>query len=1049
MTLARAVIEVPPTGGLDQGKSKFLPVPFHRLENVVYDKTGALQKRQGLTALPTSSLDSYAVDAPIWCGVRGDELLGIGVRAEESPTQPGDAGPYAWSYSTSAESWAPKTPVPSLGVSRMPGVRGQEDLDGHTVVIARIGTVEAIAWRVGTTGYTRIVDRATDAVLLDNIEIATGLPAGPAGKIALFACDGLFTYVFLNGTATQIKQGTINPTTLAAAVSTLAGAHTSIALWDAIPTATGKWCIALVDITGFGTDLVVKRIDAATATVDATAAELGRGGTTASLGYVSGYNYLLLAWDDAVDVRAKHYVETTLATALADWQVEPLATFATLYGVTCNFDDSHRSFVLMVGLNTASEDKLYLRAFDNLGAALMSTRQINHVSAQCKPFRLNGALYVAVARSFVTTPAPAESFGYALLNLSRRFNEIGNNHPAALEGNFAPLDGRGLDVGTCGEHYAWIPVVSGEAWLPILIYSTTGGAPITSPAARSWCDVIQIGRRDEDRSWSSATAQGLLHLGGALTVQYDGQVASEIAWLEPPQALGSPAYTLTYGANGLEGVAGPPLNAYTYYFCWEWVDARGLIHRSRLSAPVVVEVGVSGPFSRALVDFEIKCTNLTRRGDTSNGVADAPRLAVFRTLKNTSGPFYRCAWNGEVNKTGDWSIAYQDSEDDATLVAAGRGEIYTSGGVLENYAPPPSVHVAMGGGRVWLTSAEAREVWASQELLYGEAPAFAPELVVAVDDAPDDLTGTAQLDATRVIFSRSRIFALPAAGGPGLTGAPPWNRPELVQTSCGCISSKSIVEFKDGVFFRAVDTFKLLTRGFQVVDVGEPVRDLTDAYPEVRAAFLDAKRERVVFLVSGDNGSIFLVYDYRHTSPDGLGSWSQWTFEEATASGGACLWQDQIAFAQLGAVNVEAYGATPGFDGLNEATQWVTAVIETPWIRLGALGGYQRVWRSVFELEQLSAFGLQVDVFNDGDDTTPVQTETWSVTQISNLQGLPRARVVMGHAYQKCATLKLRLTDTETAVPVANAITGFRYHGLSLEIGQKRGVDKAEKDNTR
>ncbi len=1043
--LAKDVIELPPTGGLDQSKAKFVMTPFHALTNVIFDKTGSLTKRSGFTAMASGVLDSYALASPTLVAANGDDLVSVGVRPEESPTAPGETGPYLWSYSAEAHAWAPKCGIPSLSVRRFPGVRGQNDLNGNPPVIARIGNVEALAWRDGNKAYVRLVDRSTGAVLLGD-ELVSNLPAGPAGKIALFACGGLFTFVWLNSTKTQIRVGTIHPTTLARSINFLATTYTSIALWDAIPTATGKWCWAGVDIAGT-TDVVLQRVDNATAVADATTVEFGRGGTTISLGYVTGYNYLLLAWDDGTDVRAKKYTEATLATAVADWQVAALTTFTALYGVTCNMDDAYRPFILIDATDASGDDKLYLRPFGISGGSLTSLRQINHVSAQCKPFRLDGSLYVVVSRWFLTTPSVAETFGYALLNLSRNWSQIGNLVPAAFEGNFAPLDGRGLDIATSSQHYAWIDAISGKVAFPIVVYTQTGvTGRLDSPEARSWVDVIELDSSlTSERLWHRQAAQELLHLTAGTTVQYDGAVACEIAWLEPPQVIRSA--TLTYGTSGLEGDAVTP-NAYTYYFLWEWVDAQGLVHRSRLSAPNVVSVATSGSDTHATVDFNLKTTNVTRRGGILHGDNTEPRLVAFRTLKNTSGPFYRCDWNGEVNATGDYSISFTDSEDDATLLAANRGEIYTTGGVLENETPPPARHVAVGGGRVWLTSAESPEVWPSKPLTNGEAPGFSPFLRITFDDSPGEIVGTAQLDSARVFFARDRIYALPSGGGPNATGSPPWGRPDVVQTSCGCASARSITEFRDGVIFRAVDTFKVLSRGFQVIDIGEAVKDLTDLYPTVDDAFLDAARERVVFALSGDSGAIFLVYDYRHTSPDGLGSWSQWTFEDATA-GRACLWQDQIVWAQGDSPALESSGATPGYDDTGPGTTWVTAAIETPWVRLGALGGYQRVWRAVLELEKLSAHGLQVDVFTDGNDTTPVQTETWSVVQVEALQGLPRERLVIGLAVQKCQTIKVRVTDTEPAVAVDGDPTGFRYHGISFEIGRKRGVEKAEQDNWR
>jgi hypothetical protein len=881
-------------------------------------------------------------------------------------------------------------------------------------------------------------------VLLDNTQLVT---AALAGKYVLFTCgDGLFTVVWITG-ANQLRRATLNPTTLATSTASVGGAYSfTPASWDAIPTISGKWAIAAQGAVPGG-DVALRRIDNATAAVDATAAELGRSGTRLSLGFRIGYNFLLLAWDDRLDIRAKHYVESTLVTALVDWVVEPLTSFFAVRNLAAQFDDQNRSFVLIGAEDSSGYASLALRAFDTLGAGLMSLRRIYWTGLQTKPFRLGGSLYALVCRYRTGAVDVGENYGYALLNLSRRFDAIGSSYPAALEGNLAPLDGIGLDVATTDEHLAWVQTTSdGDAYLPLVINAANPDEPAGTPGAAAWVDVVRLrSGRTVDGLWSWAHGARLLHLTSALPVQYDGQAAVEVAFLEPPQIVGVPV--LTYGASGL--VAAPLPNLFGYYMVWEWIDAQGQIHRSRRSNPFKVTVDPASG-THAIVDFNVKLTSITRRGSAADGALTRPRLAVFRTLANGE-VYYRLDGNGEVNDPGAAIVAFQDDESDAQLQASGRGTIYTSGGILENETPPPARHVQVASRRVWLTSAESAEVWPSREIVAAEAPAFSSLLRISLDDVDERLVGTAWLDGALVIFSERRIFILDAGAGPGDTGLPPWPSPQALQSSAGCVSGRSIAVFRDGVIYRDPDGFKILTRSRSIIDIGGAVRDLTDANPHTLDVQVDAAQERVVFVVAtSETGTPqILVYDYRHTGPDGAGSWSTWSTSEDPTTVRAAIWQGSLVTATAGLPHLEGAGATPGYDGVGGGAQWITGTLATPWLRVGALGGFQRVWRAVLELRQMSAHGLSLEVYVDGDDTTPVQTETWSAGDVAALQGLPRERLVVGMATQKCQSIRLKLSDTAPAVSVPENPTGFRYSGLSLEVGQKQGVDKAQKANTR
>lgn len=1029
MSLQKQVIELLPVGGVDEGKAKFIPVPFHRLVNVTSTKAGQIEKRSGLVALPTATIDGATLPSSTAAFVAGRELIALGTVSEADSDDP---GAYLHSYSGAREEWAPRGPVPQMSVDRREGVRSGGGVGGAPVFVARVGSIECLVYlRAGSDdSYYRVVDRSTDTVLIYDTLLGT------TGRVALFPFGGKFTLVWY--AAGQFHQTVIDPADLSVTTTTpVTVAGVASTAWTARPTVTGKYAIGYTTAAG----LSVRRIDAATSSIDASYLLPARVGTRVALGHRVGYAYLLVAFDDGTDIRATHLIESTMVLALADWQVTPLSIFngGVLTNLDAEFDDSNRSFVTACGLNLSSYPMLVLRAFSTLGASLMTLRRGYWLLQQHKMFRLDGALYLSVSDSRESADQAGKRFGIALCNLSRHFAGLGDDRPLALEGNIAPFEAIGATRDGLLGGGPFVTVEGTSAWLGVPLAGAT-----TDPDYQVWADTFELraGRR-LDGLWSAAYAANLLHLTGALAVQYDGADAVEVGFLQAPHPEG--AATLNYGASGLEGAGGAG-HVYQYVAIYEWRDARGQLHRSRVSDALTVTVGTSGLFTRAEVVVQFRHTPLTRRASDTT-TAQLVKILVYRTLADTSGPFYQCAFVDGFNEPIGSVLTYTDSEDDAALLAAGRGQLYTSGGRLEAQAPPASRHVQLSGGRVWLTSAEGREVWPSASIVAGEAPSFNVERRITLDDAPDAIVATARCGNTIAIFSESRIFAIDASAGPGPAGGV-WPQPEMVQSSVGCSSARSVVSFRDGVMFLSPEGLRLLTPGFDLVAVGESVRETLAAYPNVLDAQLDGPRQRIYYLLSASTtvgvASVVLVYDYRQRGPDGFGLWSLWTFGQALERIG--LWQDSLVAAHSSSVLLEGHGSSGGYDDFGAGPVWVTAQIETPWIRLGALGGYQRVWRTVIELEAQSLAAFNVSFFNDGDTTSAAQTEAFTEAQ---LDGERRQRWVVGVAQQKCQSFKVRWSDSAPADVSASNPTGFLYYGLTLEIGAKRGVEKAEKGRTR
>lgn len=1041
MTLASMVVPIPPAGGLTEQQGKYLPSGFHQLDNCVFSRVGQVEKRHGYGSLGG---DEALADGVKHVAARGNEL--VMVFPSGGPGSVADPGHYLYSWSPALSSWSGRCTVPRLAVSRYPAIRSSAEVDSVIPKVCRIGDVEAYVYTDGTDSFLRIVDVSSGAVLLADTTLVSSVT-----KIALFANGTDFVFVWVTG-AGSLRYSTYSSTTLTS------GSLFTIALtappvhWDAVPTASGFFAFA----ASIPPDIQVKRVTIATGAVSTFTSEFARAGLLVALAYLPGYAFLSMAFDDtAGDLRCKKYTESTLATAVADWQVESAASLgANLRSLSVGVEPvTFRTYVAWTAEDTGpsgdAEGKTKLRGFTAAGVSLGAKVDLNYTSLQSRIFVLDGACYCAVTDYYfsVVSLSVQRLFGYALICLSRHPDQWDNSRPAALEGLLAPIDGRGLDAPAAGALLPFVPTDSTgyKALLPIVVIKDRAA----SDGLGSWADIVELDATVPGAGlWRSTEAQGLLHLGAALPTQYDGQCASEIGFVQPPQIFD---FSLVYGATGLEGDA-VTFVEYEYYAIWEWRDAAGNLHRSRRSAPYAVQVSHSGADTHANATLYVRTTGLTRRTDIFTGEKRDIRLKVFRTTPTDAndGNHYQIAWVSNVNVPNPAYVTVADTEDDLTLIAANRGQLYTDGGIVDNDTPPAAKHLCVHGGRVWLVSAEAREVWFSKYLVQGEAPAFSALMRITLDDSPDAPVACAPLGASLAILTESRIYVLPVNAGPADTAVPAYPPPDAIQTSWGCIDARSVLSYRDGVAFQSRDGLRLLTPGGDVVPFGDPVHETLAAYPTILGAVLDSERMRVLWLCSAEDGAtIVICWDYDHEA------WSTWSWDASLAltARAHCMWQGQHVLAaeatSIKGVWCESYGSYPGFDPGPTLPTWVTATIETPWIHLGAIGGYQRLWRLHLQLEKNSAHGLAVSFFVDGDDTTAVQTETWTVSQVGAFVTTPRQPLRVGAKVQKCSTVKIRVSDTETAVAVADDPTGFVYHELALQIGAKPGLSKGPKGQLR
>jgi hypothetical protein len=388
---------------------------------------------------------------------------------------------------------------------------------------------------------------------------------------------------------------------------------------------------------------------------------------------------------------------------------------------------------------------------------------------------------------------------------------------------------------------------------------------------------------------------------------------------------------------------------------WEWIDNQGQTQRSLPSIAASVTVGAGGSVALTIPTLRMtaKRAPLT---DVSivvyRSTLAAP--AILQRVTSVSSPL--------LNNPAVDTVSYTDTANDSAL--AGAEILYTTGGVVENDAPPACSLIATSQDRVFLAGTETPgQIWYSKLFTPGVAPAFSAGFVLQIP--ADQLTAQAEgretalavMDGNLIVFKPTRIYVV-TGDGPDDTGQnQEFALPQLVTTDVGCANPRSIVTVPNGLMFQSLKGIYLLGRNLTVSYIGAEVETYTagGASPQgpgggltVTSARLMESTNQVRFTTAAGPT---LVYDYY------FGQWSVFTNQPALDSAN---WSGSYVFLNS---NGSVWQETPGAYLDNGAA--IRLHFRTAWLRLGALQGFQRIKRAMILGNFVSPHSLQWNVYAD------------------------------------------------------------------------------------
>lgn len=1070
--LRTELLELPMTGGLQEHiDARVLPPQgaFLTLQNLVYDKAGAVRPRAGFGALP-SAVDTVVPIAtapvatlpPASNLYRYDDTL-VAIARPPLETSAGlvgtGYGDYLYVYRPDSSKWLQTDDVPRAAISRRTTARSYSGTLYPDLVVYNGLAFHFWLANVGALRL-RVTDAVSGMVVVQDMDIVpqSDLPADyrvclAGSRIALLVELGsnpaptntLKLYV-LDAAVPGSMDGSVVVTTTAQ-LRALGG----LAPW----TAGGRSFVVLTSTTGGGTTVLLYNVAPATPALQASlglaapagsavpypnAIDLACDTTSVHLSYVTedaGLAYHTTYWRLTI---AGSY---SFSAVFAPQPVVPAHAagpgVAGAYGLTTVTTVALRGNGKAIVVDNAG-DMLSVYHFNpSTGAevSLLDVQNCGWLYPMSRPFLANGILYLLAGVPDVfkgmNVPSPPTVVCVAL-DAQRNFSPVFAFafYPPQLCAVLARARGSYVAANRLSTVYA---LGSGRYLADVGVLAV---GPTPHAVKNEGVDTYTLDFNASVPAFSSScVVSSLLCTGGGYAGQYDGATFSENGFVHAPDLLG----TLDTGLGAIaRGV-------YGYAFVYEWYDERGNLHQSEPAFGTLDSSATPGATGSHLLT--VRLLHLTHRGWRDQGKARPVTVAMYRTEKDSTGPYYRITRPINHETYSPTSEQYAvcaaddgsgialsadlyDNNSDANLRALGLGLLYTEGGVLPNVAPPAAAAVLGHKGRVWLASAEDdRELWYSKPLTVGHPPEFSDALTFRLDESPDGITALASLDDKLVVFTPSRIYVVQGEG-PSATGhGSGFLGPELVASEAGCTEPRSVVTTDQGVYFRSARGLTLLTRGLEVQYVGQPVQDELSSSAVVNSVVLDAARRRITWCLADR----VLVYDVEH------GAWLTWALSGSAGSRQALvshvLWQGLVLVATPAAgVHKEGYGASPGRDvgGIFRSS------IETPWIHPAGISGFERARRLYVLAKKNATHAIQVDVLTDDNDTGSTQSWTFDAGPSSPMVGLPQMRLEMHIKQQKCSAIRFALTIFPVDVSVVP--NGPSVAGLTLELGIKKGGAK-------
>ena len=467
------------------------------------------------------------------------------------------------------------------------------------------------------------------------------------------------------------------------------------------------------------------------------------------------------------------------------------------------------------------------------------------------------------------------------------------------------------------------------------------------------------------------------------------------------------------------------ITAGVYIWCFVFETLSGdTVINSQVSRPVTITIAGSADE----VTFKIRQpivrhkAPLTAAGETSAGVRS--RVTTYRTLVGGS-IFYRVRSDDTASHYDATNELITVIDDNADSSISSNATLYTEGGILENYPCPPAVDLEKHQDRLWAISSDTGDIFYSKQRYVTEGYSFNPALVVNNPRSVKPVALKSLSYQVLLVFYTDATYYIQGEG-PADNGTGGYYSIQELSSIHGCVNNRSIIKTDAGVFFAAFEGIMAIPAGLGVPQMlGDDLRDTYLAHKALIVGAVELQTQHELRWVCSD-GTV-MVYNQLY------GAWLRW--ELFTSSP---ILRDSYVLSEKQYVN---YAVSPTFKECEQGTAYYDFIsaplyysyaIETPWIKVAGILGYQRVWKALLLLENAASgnrYSVSAVIYGDYSVTSIL--ENIVITDTESHGTIPMV-LRFGIANQRTSSIKLRFTIQQYG---AYEIANIKIKGLRLEYG--------------
>ncbi len=1055
--------------GLDT-KTDPLQVPvgkFLALQNIVFDKGGLLEKRNGYKALASLPDDTYTYTTTF-----NGNLTAVGTSLA--------------AYSSGPNSWTNKGSIQPVDLDTLTLIRSNLDQTQCDSAISPSGLICTVYTDTGGAAGTQYKYAIADSVTGQNIVAPTIITSGAGsvnGAPRVFVLVNYFIIVFnVSARLQYIAVSIPNPSLTPAAAADIATNYApgSRDAFDGV--VLGNYLYLAWNGTDGGGAIKYTSIDV-NFNIPAATSVAGKVATIMSLSADSTKGYIYASfWDAGGSTGYVLAFDTNLNSIMTSTQwlatgsVVNVASAAQSGTVTIFYEVPNTyTYDTSIATNYIKSVVVTAPATPGAGSVGSPVVVVRSVGIASKAFILNSQIYLLSL--YVSAYQPT----YFLINSSGKVA----SKLAYSNGPSAYLT-KGLPSVTISDDTASISYLIRDLLVPV--NKTQGNTVSAGSYAQSGVNLVSFSFGTS--SLATAEIGQNLNISGGFLWGYDGFVPTESNFHLWPDSI-EPV--------GLSTVGGLIAQQYFYVATYEWSDNQGNIFRSAPSIPasytiaaapasftgnrtsgsailasvsstsgLAVGQAISGtgiPAATYILSID-SSSQITMSANATSGTATATTVTpVTLTSLKVNVPTLRLTYKTAASNPVKivlyrWSVAqetyYQvtsitaptlndttidyvtisDTLADSAII--GNSILYTTGGVVENIAAPATSVMALYKSRLFLVDSEDKNLlWYSKQVIESTPVEMsdlftiyvAPTISAQGNTGP--ITALSSLDDKLIVFKKDAIYYL-VGTGPDNTGANnDFSDPTFVTSTVGCANPNSIVFIPQGLMFQSDKGIWLVSRDLSTSYIGAPVEQYNDNAVKSAVNIPGTNQVRMTL----DNG-VTLMYDYFY------GQWG--TFNNVPAISGTLFQSLHTYINSSGAVFQENPGSY--LDGASP----VLISFLTSWFNLTGLQGFERAYFFYLLATYYTPHKLTVSIaydYNPAPSQSVVinpdnfngaygDSQLWgSDSQYGGAGQIEQWRVFFSQ--QKCQAFQINISESFDGTHGVPAGAGLSISGLNMVVGVK------------